>query len=112
MVTGAACDFGHAGVTAIGQGALVALANVACRELPETNVRFNEVYLSTRVDYDAVVDAGKPVVKASEFGKVYEAVLENKDISAARVTVTDAADIRNIKHHKKDITIPQGKIRN
>lgn len=109
MITGGAGDFGYAGVTAMGQGAIISMANVACRELPETNVRFNEVYLCTRVDYDAVVDAGKPVIKASDFAKVYEAVLENKDISAARVSVLEVADMTNIQYKKKDIDIPAGR---
>lgn len=79
---------------------------MAIRELAGTNVRFNEVYLCTRVDYDAVVDAGKKAMKASDFGKVYEAVLANKKISAGRVSVFVPDDLVNIKFQKKNIDIP------
>jgi hypothetical protein len=43
MITGAAGELGSAGVTAVSQGALFSLANVACRENKGTNIRFNEV---------------------------------------------------------------------
>ena len=43
---GGAGESGWAGVTAVGQGALFSMANVACRENKSTNIRFNEVYLN------------------------------------------------------------------
>ncbi|RMY08834.1 hypothetical protein D0867_08907 [Hortaea werneckii] len=52
MITGAAGDYGAGRVTAFTQGALYSMANVASRELAGINIRFNEMYLYLRVDFD------------------------------------------------------------
>lgn len=103
LITGGAGDLGVAGVTAISQGALFSLANVACLENIQTNVRFNELYITCRVDYDKVIDENKYEgrTKASEFGRVYETILKNEDIDACRVSVTGSTDLENPEYAKK-----------
>ncbi|RFU75517.1 nadp-binding [Trichoderma arundinaceum] len=103
LVTGSAGDLGFAGVTAISQGALFSLASVACLENLKTNVRFNEVYLGYRVDYDAVVKekGDDNRMTSSEFSRVYEAILANKTIKGCRITVSGPADIDELKYKKK-----------
>lgn len=44
------------------------MVNVACRDLLETNIRFNEVFLGFRVEVDASAIKNS-VVKASDFAK-------------------------------------------
>lgn len=102
-MTGGAGDLGIAGVTAIGQGALFSLASVACLENMKTNIRFNELYLSCRVEYDSNIDDKNPQgkVKASKFAQVYERILHDENINGCRVRVTTAADIDELKYEKK-----------
>jgi len=55
------------------------MANVACRDNAETNVRFNEVYLACRVEVDSVaVKTGS--MKASDFSRVYEEILSRPEV--------------------------------
>jgi hypothetical protein len=102
-VTGGAGTSGYAGITSIGQGALFSMANVACRELSgKSNIRFNEVYLNLRVDYDAVAkQKGGAAVGSSEFGRHYEELLRSGDIDGCRVTIESREDITNLKYQKK-----------
>jgi hypothetical protein len=100
LMTGAAGDYGAYGVTALGQGALFSLANVACRENTETNIRFNEVYLAFRVDYDSVAKE-KGVTSSSEFGKHYEELLSRPEIRATRVSLMKPGDVQELKFAKK-----------
>jgi hypothetical protein len=86
-------------VTAVGQGALFGLINVAIRENAKTNVRANEIYLAARVDYDANVKEGG--MKASEFGKVYEGLLADDRIRGSRVSVRGHADLTDLKWKPK-----------
>ncbi|KAI8665067.1 hypothetical protein LRP88_12899 [Fusarium phalaenopsidis] len=100
LMTGAAGDSGWAGVTAISQGALFSLANVACRELAETNIRFNEVWLAFRVEHDE--DAAKHgSIGSSTFAPHYEQILGRPEISASRVRLAKPADISNFTWSKK-----------
>ncbi|PNP52417.1 hypothetical protein THARTR1_07021 [Trichoderma harzianum] len=103
LVTGSLGDLGFAGVTAISQGALFSLASVACLENLKTNVRFNEVYLGYRVDYDSVVEeeGGDNRMKSSEFAHVYETILANRDIRGCRITVSGPEDVDQLKYKKK-----------
>lgn len=103
LVTGSLGDLGFAGVTAISQGALFSLASVACLENLKTNVRFNEVYLGYRVDYDSVVEeeGGVNRMKSSEFAHVYETILANRDIRGCRITVSGPEDVDQLKYKKK-----------
>lgn len=79
------------------------MANVACRENANTNIRFNEVYLCYRVDFDAVCEekGSDNRIKASDFALVYEGILANKDIRACRVSVYGPDDIRDLKYKRK-----------
>ena len=85
------------------QGALFSLANVACRENAKTNIRFNEVYLSYRVDYDSVCEekGTDNRMKASDFARVYEGILANKNIKASRVSVFGPQDLDDLKYKPK-----------
>ncbi|KND92206.1 hypothetical protein TOPH_03075 [Tolypocladium ophioglossoides CBS 100239] len=104
LVTGGAGDYGIAGVTAVAQGALFSLANVACLENASTNVRFNEVYLAYRVEYDALceeVGSSTNRIKASDFARVYEQILADGGIDACRVSVLGPEDLDALKYAKK-----------
>lgn len=103
LITGGAGELGVAGVTAISQGALFSLANVACLENVKTNIRFNEVYLCYRVDFDSVAEKKGTAdrIKASDFARVYEGILANKDIDACRVSVLGPGDVDDLKYRKK-----------
>ncbi|KAH7268148.1 hypothetical protein MRS44_011567 [Fusarium solani] len=100
LMTGTAGDSGWAGITAISQGALFSLANVACRELADTNVRFNEVWLAFRVEHD-VAAAKHGSIGSSAFAPHYEQILARPEISASRVRLAKPADITNFTYSKK-----------
>ncbi|KIX06340.1 uncharacterized protein Z518_04316 [Rhinocladiella mackenziei CBS 650.93] len=104
LITGGAGEAGSAGVTAISQGALFSMANAACLENATTNIRFNEVYLCYRVDFDTVCERlGGNRIKSSDFARVYEGILANKDISGCRVSVYGPQDLDNLKYEKKPV---------
>jgi hypothetical protein len=76
------------------------MANVACRDNAETNVRFNEVYLAFRVEVDPVaVKTGS--MKASDFSRVYEEILSRPEIRGCRVSVYGRQDLNDLKYKKK-----------
>jgi hypothetical protein len=86
LVTGRSSELGLAGVTAISQGALFSMANVACLKNADTNVRFNEVYICCSVDFDPGEENGVAAdIKVSDFARVYEGILADKDVKACRV---------------------------
>jgi hypothetical protein len=105
IITGAAGDRGYGGVTAIGQGALYGLINVAIRESGSTgasepsahSVRVNEIYLAGSVAYDTDAASQPGAMPSSEFGLVYQGILANEKIRGARVTVTGPADLKELK---------------
>ena len=108
LVTGGTGESGLAGVTATSQGALFSLAAVAARELAASNVRFNEVFLNYRVDYDLVCDEkptmgpnGPKRMRASEFARVYERILADEGIKGGRVTVDGFQDLGDVKWRAK-----------
>ncbi|KAH6867504.1 hypothetical protein B0T10DRAFT_572251 [Thelonectria olida] len=102
LMTGAAGNSGWAGVTAISQGALFSLATVACRELADTNVRFNEVWLAFRVEHDKVAkEKGGTSIGSSVLAPHYEQILARPEISASRVRLLRPEDIANLKFQKK-----------
>ncbi|EXJ87474.1 hypothetical protein A1O3_04434 [Capronia epimyces CBS 606.96] len=103
LVTGGAGTQGTAGATAVSQGALFSLAAVACRELKQTNVRFNEAYLDYRVEYDAECEgeANAWKLKASDYAKVYEQILAREDIKGCRVTVESPKDLEKLRYQPK-----------
>ncbi|KAI6908162.1 hypothetical protein KC318_g5888 [Hortaea werneckii] len=96
MITGGAGDHGTGGVTALTQGALYSMANVASRELARTNIRFNEVYLNLRVDFD-----GPGTVRPPEFAENYVKLLQDKTIKGSRINVASRADIANLQYVAK-----------
>jgi hypothetical protein len=105
-MTGAAGEIGWAGVTAISQGALFSMANVACLENEKTNIRFNEVYLSIRIEYDSACEekgtgGDWQRTKASDFARVQEGIWANEEIRACRVSVLSPADIDTLQYKKK-----------
>ena len=103
LITGGAGEMGTGGVTAISQGGLFSMANAACRENAKTNLRFNEVYLNYRVDYDAVVEekGEENRMKVSDFAKVYEGILTRPEIDGCRVSVLGPQDVKELKFRKK-----------
>lgn len=102
-MTGGAGKQGNAGATGVSQGALFSLAAVATRELDKTNVRFNEAYLDYRVEYDAECEgeANSWKMKASDYAKVYEGILADKDIKGCTVTVESPKDLEKLRVEPK-----------
>lgn len=87
-------------VPAMTQGALFPFTKAAARENESTNIRFNEIYLSFRVEVDTdAVQHG--VTKASDFGNVYEMILANPEVRSSRVRVDDVDDLKKLKYEKK-----------
>lgn len=106
LITGAAGDFGMPPATAITQGALFSMANVAAKDNASTNVRCNEVYLAFRVDYDSVWETkektpGMDCVKTSDFAKSYEDILSRTDIKGCRQVLMKADDLKAPKYERK-----------
>lgn len=82
------------------QGALFPMCIAAMRENEKTNVRFNEVFLCFRVETDEDAEV-HGVVKASEFGKVYELILEDEKVRSSRVKVETGEDMRMLRIQKR-----------
>ncbi|KAJ5782465.1 Short-chain dehydrogenase/reductase SDR [Penicillium paradoxum] len=100
ICTGAQGDLALRPVPAMTQGALFSFATAAARENEATNVRFNELYLSFRVEVDeSAVEHG--VTKASYFANVYELMLATPEVRSSRVRVDDVDDIKKLKIQKK-----------
>ena len=76
------------------------MANVACRDLLETNVRFNEVFLGFRVEVDASAIKNS-VVKASDFAKNYQKLLGSPEIRSCRVTVMVPEEMEDLNYKRK-----------
>nr|POE70848.1 hypothetical protein CFP56_74300 [Quercus suber] len=100
MCTGAQGDWATYPIPAIAQSALYPLTIAAARENESTNVRFNEIYLSFRVEVDADAVA-HGVTKASDFAKVYETILTTPEIRGCRVRVETPDDLVKLRHQKK-----------
>lgn len=81
---------------------MYAMANAATRELADTNIRFNEVYLSLRVQFDEIAER-IGVTKVSDFAKNYELLLERQDVKGARVFARDAAELNELKFETKQL---------
>ena len=82
------------------QGALFSLANVACLDNADTNVRFNEVYLGLFVMAGAEAERFG-VMKSEEFAVVYEKILARLDIKGCRVMVCKKEDLTELSFRKK-----------
>jgi hypothetical protein len=76
------------------------MANVACRDNAETNVRFNEVYLTTRVEVDSLAEQTGSM-KASDFASVYTELLSRPESKSCRISVATNKDLKDLKYKKK-----------
>jgi hypothetical protein len=74
----------------------------AARELADTNIRFNEVFLGLRVLFDKVAEE-YGVDKVSDFSKNYEFLLERPDVKGARVWVRNKEELHELKFETKQI---------
>ena len=92
---------GSGGVTAVTQGAIFSMVNAAARELQDTTVRVNEAFLNARVDYDEVAEQKGDVMKASDYGKLYEQILERQDLKGCRVSCFGPQDLDASNVRKK-----------
>ncbi|KAI9147166.1 hypothetical protein HJFPF1_13198 [Paramyrothecium foliicola] len=106
--TGAQGDWGVYQMPSITQGAVFSMSAVAAYEQKETNVRFNEIYLSFRVELDDDADA-HGVTRSSDFGEIYERLLERPDIRGMRVLALEPADIKDLKFEPKGLPLQQKK---
>jgi hypothetical protein len=71
------------------QVALNGFITAAMFDNQKTNIRVNEMYLAARVEYDT--DAEKHgVMKASDYAKAYEYLLNKPDVEGCKVTVGNA----------------------
>ncbi|KAJ7143126.1 hypothetical protein C8R43DRAFT_1015658 [Mycena crocata] len=100
ICTGSQGELAIFAVPAMTQGPLFSMATAASRENEHTNVRFNEVYLTFRVEVDELAAKHK-VTSASEFASVYEGILANPEIRSSRVRVDSTDDIKDLKCKKK-----------
>ncbi|OKL57312.1 hypothetical protein UA08_07496 [Talaromyces atroroseus] len=100
LCTGSQGDIGARAAPAITQGPLFSMANVACRDNENTNVRFNEVYLQTRVEVDSSAEK-TGAMKASDFAHVYTELLSRPDIKSCRISVATKNDLTDLKYKKK-----------
>lgn len=82
------------------QGALYSMANVACVDNADTNVRFNEIYIGLLVMAGAAADQFG-AMKPSEFAIAYEKILARPDIKGCRVTVCQREDLTELRFRKK-----------
>ena len=82
------------------QGPLFSMANVACRDNAETNIRFNEVYLALRVEVDSIaIQHG--TMKASDFSIVYGKIFSHPETKGCRISVHGREDLENQKYNKE-----------
>ncbi|KAL0939885.1 uncharacterized protein CTRU02_206495 [Colletotrichum truncatum] len=105
MCTGASGDFGTPAAAAMSQGALYSFAIAASRENEGNAIRFNEVYLAYRVQYQLEPDserfAGFHMTTCSDFAPLYEQLLGRVDIRGTRVMVKTPEDVNNLKYEKR-----------
>lgn len=87
---------------AMSQGAMYSFAARATRDLADTNIRFNEVYLSMRVLFDEVAEK-VGVSKVSDFSKSYEQLLQRPDIKGARILVRSPEELKELKYETKEM---------
>ncbi|KAF2667910.1 NAD(P)-binding protein [Microthyrium microscopicum] len=100
LCTGAQGDYGFRAVPAMTAGSLFSMAVSACRELHETNIRFNEVYLAFRVEIDSSAEKSASM-KASDFAKNYQAILGNTSVRGCRVRVTNHEEVTKLNYAPK-----------
>ncbi|KAL5339601.1 hypothetical protein BJX70DRAFT_149718 [Aspergillus crustosus] len=101
ICTGSQGDLATHPLPAMAQGALFSMSIASARENLETNVRFNEIYLGFRVEVDESAVQHPGVIKASEFGHVYETLLDKPEIRSSRVWVQTPEDIKELKYTRR-----------
>ncbi|KAF2826801.1 NAD(P)-binding protein [Ophiobolus disseminans] len=100
LCTGASGDNGGRAAASMTQGALYSLANVACLDNADTNVRFNEIYLGLFVIAGAAAEQFG-AMEASEFAIVYEKILARPDIKGCRMMVCQREDLTDLRFSEK-----------
>lgn len=86
---------GIGGAGTIASGALGAMSAAAAFETWQTNVRFNEIYLSMGVFSDATEDTTYKV-SSKYFGKVFEKILADKELKSKRIRVDTISDVETL----------------
>ena len=74
----------------------------ATRELADTNIRFNEVYLKLRVQFDEIAE-GTWMTKVSDFAKHYENLLKRPDVKGTRVWVRSLEECKELVFEARDL---------
>ncbi|RYP28641.1 hypothetical protein DL767_007123 [Monosporascus sp. MG133] len=100
LCTGASGDNGGRPAASMTQGALFSMANVACLDNADTNVRFNEIYLGVFVMAGPEAEQ-YGVMKSSEFAASYENILARTDIKGCRLMVCKPEDLTELRFTKK-----------
>lgn len=100
ICTGAQGELAIFPLPAMTQGALFSMCIAGMRENETTNVRFNEVFLCFRVENDEDA-AAHGVVKASDFARVFELILEDEAARSSRIRVDTPDDMEKLKIQKK-----------
>lgn len=75
------------------------MANAAARELADTNIRFNELYVNVRVEEDSIAAAW--AMKSSDFAAAYESLLAGQYVRGGRVIVDGSEDLTVLKVEKR-----------
>ncbi|OJJ51441.1 hypothetical protein ASPZODRAFT_138535 [Penicilliopsis zonata CBS 506.65] len=104
LCTGVMGDFGMRAAPAFTQGALYSLANVACRDSEETNVRFNEIYIALRVEVDESAQR-TGFFKASAFDNTFQEILTRPEIQSSRISVMEKRDMTELKFQEKKLEL-------
>ncbi|KAF2829821.1 NAD(P)-binding protein [Ophiobolus disseminans] len=99
ICTGAQGETATHPVPAMAQGALFSFSIAAARENESTNVRFNEIFLAFRVEVDEVA-AKSGAVKATDFGKSYELLLDDEKVRSSRIRIETEADMSKLRYNK------------
>ncbi|KAI8316660.1 hypothetical protein K4K61_003316 [Colletotrichum sp. SAR11_59] len=101
------CDMGRRAAPAVTQGALFSMATVAARDNLDTNIRFNEIYLSYRVQHHVNLEDKKQFLglahlqTSREFAPLYEQLLDRTDIRSKRVNAISPEDVVNLKYETR-----------
>ncbi|TKW54692.1 hypothetical protein CTA1_5614 [Colletotrichum tanaceti] len=105
MCTGGSGDAGYRVAPAVTQGALFSFAVAAARDNEKTNIRFNEVYLAYRVQFEVEPGkqtfAGLHMTTSKGFAPLYEKLLDRTDIRSSRVKALSPEDVLELSHEKK-----------
>ncbi|KAF4895404.1 hypothetical protein CGCF415_v011943 [Colletotrichum fructicola] len=107
MCSGASGDMGRRAAPAVTQGALFSMATVAARDNLDTNIRFNEIYLSYRVQHHVNLEDKKQFLglahlqTSREFAPLYEQLLDRTDIRSKRVNAISPEDVVNLKYETR-----------